>query len=87
MDVWQGKKAGTLDEQKIMKAFETANIHPVGLLHTGEYEMTQLRTFWDSYMRGSFKNELQHTLDTIKKPRLERRLGSRQDPAEIRPPV
>ena len=67
MDVWQGKKAGTPEEARIMKAFEAANIHPVGLLHTGEYEMTQLRTFWDSYLRGSFKNELQHTIDTIKK--------------------
>jgi hypothetical protein len=66
VDVWQGKKQGTAQEMQIMEALEAANIHPVGLLHTGEFEMTQLRTYWDSYWRGAFPREFRETLDKIK---------------------
>jgi hypothetical protein len=66
MDIYQGKKTGTAQEMRIMDALAKANIHPVGLLHTGEYEMTHLNDLWTSYWRGDFPREMQAIADKIK---------------------
>jgi hypothetical protein len=45
-------------EQRLLEAAAKADIRPVGLQHTGEYDMSRLGNCYDAFQRGSLEKEM-----------------------------
>lgn len=64
--VYRGLKTGTAVQERLMQAFEKANIQPGNLAATREYDMSKLGNLWDAKKRGSLPNEIDNMLKEIK---------------------
>lgn len=52
-------------QKRIMDLLTQANVQPGNLRITGEYDMSRLGNFWDSYKRGSLPHEFNAQLKSI----------------------